>query len=51
MVKRRLKDAGLPTRLFPRWQAPLPLYLVQPGVIFKRIWADPVQDKLHNLAD
>ena len=29
----------------------LPLYLVQPEVIFKRIWADPVQDKFFNLAD
>jgi len=24
---------------------------VQPEVIFKRIWADPVQDKFLNLAD
>jgi len=27
----------------------LPLYLVQPEVIFKRIRADPVQDKFFNL--
>jgi hypothetical protein len=31
--------------------APRSLYLVQPEVIFKRIWADPVQDKFRNLAD
>ena len=29
----------------------LPLYLEQPGVNFKRIWANPVEDKFFNLAD
>lgn len=29
----------------------LPLYLEQPEVIFKRIWANPVEEKFFNLAD
>jgi hypothetical protein len=28
-----------------------PLYLDEPEVVFKRIWASPVDDKLLNLAD
>jgi len=28
-----------------------PLFLTQPEVIFRRIWASPVEDKLLNLAD
>ncbi len=30
---------------------PLPLYLEQPEVLFKRIWANPTEEKLFNLAD
>ena len=29
----------------------LPLYLNEPEIIFKRIWANPVEDKFLNLAD
>ena len=29
----------------------IPLYLQQPEAVFKRIWADPVQEKFFNLAD
>jgi hypothetical protein len=39
------------TKPTPDGKRTLPLYLVQPEVIFKRIWADPVQDKFLNLAD
>jgi hypothetical protein len=30
---------------------PLPRYLVEPEIIFKRIWANPTEEKLFNLAD
>jgi hypothetical protein len=30
---------------------PLPLYLIEPECIFKRIWASPVDDRFLNLAD
>lgn len=39
------------TKPTPDGKRTLPLYLVQPEVIFKRLWADPVQDKFLNLAD
>ena len=31
------------------WQ--VPRFLVEPEVIFERIWANPVEDKFFNLAD
>ena len=39
------------TKPTPYGKRTVPLYLLQPEVIFKRIWADPVQDKFLNLAD
>ncbi len=30
---------------------PLPAYLRQPEIVFKRIWALPAEDKFLNLAD
>ena len=39
------------TKPAPAGKRTLPLCLVQPEVIFKRIWVDPVQNEPHNLAD
>jgi hypothetical protein len=39
------------TKPMPAGKRNVPLYLVQPEVIFKRIWASPAEDKFLNLAD
>jgi hypothetical protein len=39
------------TKPTPAGGRTVPLYLLQPEVIFKRIWASPVEDKFLNLAD
>jgi len=44
-------SSELLTKPVPAGKRTIPLYLDQPEVIFKRIWADPVQEKLFNLAD
>ena len=32
-------------------EAPLPLYLAKPEVIFRKIWATPLDDQLHSLLE
>jgi len=39
------------TKPVPAGKRTIPLYLQEPEVIFKRIWANPIEDKFLNLAD
>jgi hypothetical protein len=39
------------TKPVPAGNRTVPLYLVQPETIFKRIWANPTEEKFFNLAD
>ncbi len=39
------------TKPVPAGKRTIPLYLEQPEAVFKRIWANPVENKLFNLAD
>ena len=47
----RTSDVFTKPREFGGQKRPLPLYLVEPEVIFRRIWATPADDRFLNLAD